>query len=168
MLATTLILSTFALSASTLAIAPRACAEYSTISDPGFYVAASTTSPDFPDDPNYYENQILQYQIPSGATQCSLRGDFERDFLVRVSASGPWEIEAYVRKSSTEKTHLGTLSYFPIEDGKTNDIVSAPLGTFTCATDVTFEFQLKLEEAGTYANVAFDYNDESGFFVLAC
>lgn len=147
----------------------RACTSFRTVSDPGFYVSASLPSADFPNDPPYYENQILEFQPKiSSKSQCTLFGNFERDFPVRVSGNSPTKLNIYQRRSSTDKKLIGSFAALPLEGGKTSDIVSSPIAVFKCSEGTVFEFQLALEGAGSWASIALTEDAESGFSVLAC
>jgi hypothetical protein len=164
---------TIALGATALAlpsnpdISRRQCQLYETISDPGFYVAASIPSSDFPDDPPYFENQILQWQPSNGGDSCTLMANFENGFP--VTASGDIGLNVYTRGSSTNRNLIGSLAPLPVaEDGTLDDIVSSPIATFPCSSTITLEFELSIDEAGSYASLAFMNNFESGFFILSC
>lgn len=178
MLFNTLTLTLLSLAASTAALPstlPRQqCQSSRTISDPGFYAAGSIPTADFPDDPSSFENQILQF-IPtfsSAASKCTLLANFERGFPVRLQGNTKPVLDVYQRRSATDRTLVGTFSNLPAleADGTLSDIVSAPLGTVACSsgTILTFEFQLKLEEAGAWASIAFEEDVSSGFDLLAC
>jgi hypothetical protein len=148
----------------------RACTSFRTVSDPGFYASASIPTADFPSDPSYFENQILEFQptFSSPNSQCTLFGNFERDFPVQVSGNSPTKLNIYQRHSSTDKKLIGSFAALPLKNGKTSDIVSSPIASFKCSTGAVFEFQLALKGAGAWASIAFDEDAESGFSVLAC
>ncbi|KAL1593832.1 hypothetical protein SLS60_010565 [Paraconiothyrium brasiliense] len=162
------------LSASTLAlpsITRRACIPFRTVSDPGFYASASIPTTDFPDDPSYFENQILEFQptVSSSSSQCTLFGNFERDFPVRVSGNAATKLHVYQRHSSTDKKLIGSFNALELDaNGKTTDITSSPIATFNCSEGTVFEFQLALSKAGDWASIAFEENADSGFSLLAC
>ncbi|KAI9172686.1 hypothetical protein HJFPF1_02197 [Paramyrothecium foliicola] len=147
-------------------VSRQQCEMYATVSDPGFYAAASIPSSDFPNDPPYYENQILQWLPTNGGKTCTLYGNFERGFP--VTATGNTAMTVYQRKSATKKTKIGSVQNFPLVDGEFDDIQSWPIGTFPCGSSVTLEFQLALKTPGAHASVTFFENFESGFFVMAC
>ena len=161
-----LALSVAALAFPSKPVSRKQCELYPTVSDPGFYAAASIPSSDFPDDEPYFENQILQWLPQNGGTTCTLYGNFERDFP--VTAVGNTTLNVYQRQSSTQKTKIGSVQAFPLVNGKFDDIQSWPIATFPCGSIVTLEFQLAISQPGTHASVTFFENAESGFFVLAC
>ena len=150
----------------------RQCQTFRTVSDPGFYVSGSIPTSDFPDDPPYFENQILEFQpaLATASGQCTLFGNFERGFPVRVEGNTKPVLDVYQRHSSSNKVLIGTFSNLPEvdENGELSDIVSTPLGTVACSTDIVFEFQMKVEKAGSWANIAFEEDGLSGFDLLAC
>ncbi|KAL5378992.1 hypothetical protein DPSP01_008796 [Paraphaeosphaeria sporulosa] len=161
------------LSATVSALPPtsrRACTSYRTVSDPGFYASASLPSADFPDDPPYFENQILEFQPSFTSTStCTLFGNFERGFPVRVDGNAAPKLNVYQRHSSTDKKLVGTFAALELdEQGETTDIVSSPIATFKCQEGTVFEFEVALSGAGSWASVAFEEDAESGFSVLAC
>ncbi|KAF2448788.1 hypothetical protein P171DRAFT_518248 [Karstenula rhodostoma CBS 690.94] len=166
----TLLLS---LSATTLALPStprRACTSYRTVSDPGFYASASIPTADFPDDPPYFENQILEFQpIFSSSSKCTLFGNFERGFPVRVSGNAATKLNVFQRRSSTDKKLVGTFAALALDKkGTTTDIVSSPIATFKCSEGTVFEFQVAVSGAGSWASIAFEEDAASGFSVLAC
>ncbi|KAF1967290.1 hypothetical protein BU23DRAFT_602977 [Bimuria novae-zelandiae CBS 107.79] len=172
----TLSLVVLGLSASTSALPtpPRRqqCTSTRTVSDPGFYAAGFLPSADFSTDPPYYENQILEFQpsFSSPSATCTLFGNFEAGLKIRVKGNAKPVLDVYQRHSSTEKKLIGTFANLPPldENGALTDIVSAPLGTVKCSAGMVFEFQVKLEEPGDWAGIAFEEDGMSGFDLLAC
>ena len=169
-------LTLLSLAASSLVLASptqrRQCQTFRTVSDPGFYVSGSIPTSDFPDDPPYFENQILEFQptLTGAGRKCTLFGNFERGFPVRVEGNTKPVLDVYQRRSSTNKVLIGTFSNLPEvdENGELPDIVSAPLGTVACTANIVFEFQMKVKKAGAWANIAFEEDALSGFDLLAC
>lgn len=162
-----------ALIATTVALPTKRedCTQYATVSDAGFYAAASIPSLDFPNDEPYYENQILQWHLSedSSAKICTLVGNFDANFPIKTT--GDTALDVYQRggdSSSQEKTKIGSVQELPVEDGKLDEIQSLPIATFPCSDGITLEFQLALSEPGTYASIAFLENADNGFFILSC
>ncbi|ORY67211.1 uncharacterized protein BCR38DRAFT_407212 [Pseudomassariella vexata] len=126
---------------------------WSTVSDEGFYAAASP--------PDYYEDQILQFQ-PSGAKgTASLVAKFPAGFA--ISQSGAAAIDIYTRTSGGLGTKIGTAGPLPVSGGKITTAVNTVIANFAATSDLVFEFRIASETEN--GSLQFFETADAGFFV---